>query len=616
MKKYFVGLLGFLLSSALASQSTYFLETFNRGIPSTFLNEDVDGLAVGNGFKVSVAENWFAREIYGTDGRAAVSTSHHTFELPTENWLVTPAIQVDSDDVWLAWDAKSVHYDLREDYKVLISTKGASFVNFEEVYSVKEENYLWNHHLISLSNYVGKEIQVAFVHTSTNKFLLAIDNLFIGKLEKTDFEINNFTRRFCGDVQTTKVEGVIRNIGRNETISNIICTSGDIELSLGDLNETLKSSDTICYTFDLPTYVGKASKYLIDVELQDGSRVNLLRDSVVCSYYPRTLLLEKSTGVWCTACPGVIPFVNRLKERYKDEIVYIESHSAYNDHVNLSYPLYDAGLKTINYPAIYYNRYLSTPQYSASDFSKLRNALSRPTFAKIDLNASCDGGNLIHVKTDVQFAKDFDNAKDNYRVGFAIVENEIKLDYNIQVNNAAVLDTEEYALLTSPIQSDFMFYHNVARGTESSFLGIPLSLPSSILKGQTYSYEGELTFPNNIINKNNISVIAFVLNYFTDDVMNVDMASLCTETTHVNSIMSGSQEPSFNVDSNKQLQVQSPMDGPSVLRIFDLEGRLIEECKYIDKKITHSLTGLKKGCYILSLQQNNHTYNKKILTWW
>ena len=152
--------------------------------------------------------------------------------------------------------------------------------------------------------------------------------------------------------------------------------------------------------------------------------------------------------------------------------------------------------------------------------------LLRPTIAKIDLKSLWSKDGEIEVHANTQFAFDMDNSSDKYRIGFAIVENELKLDFNIQKNNATLYDSEEYRLMDSPIHSKFMFFHNVARGTESAFIGIANSLPTDIRKGEEYTSSYKLKVPSTVKDINNISVISFVLNYHTDDVLNTSISSL------------------------------------------------------------------------------------------
>lgn len=225
------------------------------------------------------------------------------------------------------------------------------------------------------------------------------------------------------------------------------------------------------FIFDVPVEVGKATRYAIDVVTSDGTTTRLMEDSIICSEFPRTLLVEKCTGTWCTSCPDVIPYINQLKERYRDELVCIESHSAYINTSGLAYELYDNALDTKNYPAIFYNRNLKSPQYSAGYTDAFRKILLQPTRALIELEAATADDNFIDVTAQTVFAGDQDNEDGHFRIGFAVIEKRLQLPYNLQKNNATLLSNQEYSKMSSPIEKDFMFYHDVVRGTPSAFAG-------------------------------------------------------------------------------------------------------------------------------------------------
>lgn len=592
------------LPSLLFAQTAGLSESFNSGIPATFQNLDRDEWPLGDGFRGSVSGSWYVGYAYARQGKVAMSTSRHSVKAPAENWLITPQLTLGNEETWLTWDARSMHYDLPESYKVMISTTGNDPEDFVELARVDAESYAWAHHMVALTGYEGKSVYIAFLHDSDSKFILALDNLYVGELTETAFEGHNRSKYFCGDVGTTPVCGSIRNVGGPVELSELVCVSGVQEWSVPTTNATFHSNEEWAFSFDLPVRVGETTHYDVYAVTKSGNRYPVLSDSVICSYYPRTLLVEKATGTWCTACPGVIPFINKLKDRYGDEVVCVESHSEYQNIAGLSYPTYDRGMATSNYPVIYYNRAHEYPQYDTK--SKLENVILRPTVALTNLVVEQQGDDSIQVHAQVVFAEDFDNTSDKFRLGFAILEKEIQLPIPFQKNNATQLVSEEYALIGSPIPADLMFYHNVVRGTESAFLGVAHSLPAQLTAGETYDFDTALAIPENVADRSRLSVVVFALNYWTDEVLNVSEAPLQYTPTGIVGTEQSAQ--SIHIQPNKEgCQIYFPENAPYVVRVYSLTGALLKTYQGYDDTAMVSLADVRTDapCLIRAEQGNN-----------
>lgn len=607
MKKLTTFGLAAFAALSLQAQKTYLNTNFEDGIPTDFTNLDLDELAVGSGFDVPVTSNWFVSNIYGAKGKAVVSTSRHNFELPTDNWLITPQLHIDSQDAVFSWDAKSVHFDLRDGYQIMVSTTDNEPESFEPIYTVEKENYLWQHHVLSLADYAGQSIYIAIVHNSMNRFLLAVDNLYAGEPEAPAFDATNKTRRFCGNTGTTPVLGSIRNLGKTADIKKITCTSG-LNVLTQEVDATiLKAGEELDFNFDLPVQLNRAVPYQIDVETADGKVFPALTDSIICSYFPRTLLMEKGTAVWCTSCPSVMGFMNRMKETYQDEIIQIESHSTYKDYANLSYDVYDRGMSTQNYPVIYFNRY---KEQGLNDKKKLQIALAEETPAQVKAEAYLQN-NTIAIKAKVDFGPDINNSKDQYRLGFAIIEKHLQLDMALQRSSIMGSAYEEFGLMSSPFNKDLMFFHNTVKGTESAFIGVPQSLPAQIAAGSSHLYEGTVPVPANMKDLNNHTLIVFVLDYFNTKVLNATEVKINDQASGIENIKGDNLQVGVQYQ-NDGIQIQLPESGAAKIRIADASGRLIQQFEGTAQHYNWSTRQLQPGIYVLNVLQNGKQASQKI----
>lgn len=615
VKRILVCLLPVLASSvARAQEVTCFKADFNAGIPAGCTVVDYAELPVGTGFRVNVGQQWFCGKVFGADGTAAMSTSHRAVDMPTDNWLITPKLSVSSPGIWLAWDARSLHYDLRDGYSVMVSETDCDPASFRELMTVEEETYNWNHRLLPLEAFAGKDIYIAFVHNSRSRFILALDNLFVGEFSQPSFEGFDRSRRFCGNTGTAPVSGSFRNNGKTVGIDRLLCTTGDGHTYVRDFgNAPMATAEETEFTFDVPVEVGKATRYVVEVVTSDGATTCLLEDSVICSDFPRTLLVEKCTGTWCTACPSVIPYINQLKERYKDELVCIEAHSAYINTSGLSYELYDEELDTKNYPAIFYNRNLKSPQYSAGYTDAFRKILLKPTPALIELEAVLAEDDCIDVTAQTVFAENMDNADGRFRIGFAVIEKKLQLPYNLQKNNATHLNYQEYGMMSSPIEKEFMFYHDVVRGTSSAFAGEENSLPQRIESGHSYTFSTHIQIPETVSDKHNIAVVAFVLDAEQDAVLNTVEA----RPTDVPTGMGGGvseENLSVSVLPGKTGGIEirlSRKNVPCEVEVMDAAGRVLAVRRVTEPVVNVDFKG--QGCYLVRARQGKKMAVKKII---
>lgn len=300
MKRVLTGVMAAALSVVAMGQSKVYLsENFDNGIPSDFVTIDRDENPVATFCykNVSINPSWIANVIDVKTNKAAFSFTQGNYNFAQENWLITPQISIDSDsEAYLCWDGKSVYNDYLEDYKVMVSTGNDDTGSFKELFSVNGESYFWKTHTVSLKQFAGQKIYIAFVCTSLNKYILAIDNMYIGELDGYNFDVKNTSSRFSGNVASATISGKVRNIGRTADIKSVACTIGGSVLS-EDVNVSdFEPEEGLDYKFDIPITANSVNRYDISLRMADGTEQKVYTDSVISSYFPRTLLLEEITG--------------------------------------------------------------------------------------------------------------------------------------------------------------------------------------------------------------------------------------------------------------------------------------------------------------------------------
>ncbi|MDY3318923.1 T9SS type A sorting domain-containing protein [Riemerella anatipestifer] len=158
----------------------------------------------------------------------AISTSKYTdSNIKADRWMVSPVISVTSDNHTLYWEEYAVDPYNTDGFKIKISEnagdKKEDFI--KEIYSVEEASNKPTFKSLDLSEYIGKEIRVAFINNSTNKFLLAIDNIYLGGKDISNPNLLEYTAKSTKSIEM-KWQG-----------------STDVELLLKKYNEVPSSTD-------------------------------------------------------------------------------------------------------------------------------------------------------------------------------------------------------------------------------------------------------------------------------------------------------------------------------------------------------------------------------------
>lgn len=611
-KQIATGILALVMGLPVISQEVCLDVDFYEGIPEDFTLECYDQMPVkSQDFKNLYPEmTWFTRgEVDSEDGSAAMSTSHRTINMATDNWMITPKLHLPAESVCLKWTARAIHYHLRDGYKVMISTTGMEYDDFTELFSIDEEEYLWTKRVVSLHDYAGKDVYIAFVHNSQNKFMLAIDDMFVGQLSDFDVEVNDETQRFVGNVGTALVEGTVINVGQmipDHTIECVI-NEQDTLSPIAVTCDVWMAGDGGPFRFEVPVTVGKATHYNV---LLAGE--SILKDSIICSYYPRTILLEKATGAWCVNCPEVISYIQNLEERFGQSIVCVEAHAHYGDI--FEYMPYVTGMKTNSFPTIHFNRDRSNPLYGASakDKNTLKKLINKPTIAKVDMSLAIPVGDSVKASTTVTFAVDTDNSTGKYRVGYVLIEKELQTDLMRQINGASVVQHHgEYYYISSPVAADLMWYTNVVRSDNQAFVGIKNSLPSAIEAEREYTIETNIHIPATVYDKNNLAIVAIVMNYYTDEVLNVTEVKVPVDPSSVRPVVleKANDEVRIAWVGNGILQVTAPEQNPFVLDILTVDGRQVNSVAG-EGGVQFNLP--QHGLYLLRVTQNGRVWTKKV----
>jgi len=173
----------------LCVQGQSFFQDFEDGIEPMTLY-DVDGLTIHQNVNFCT-DAWTALNVgFGNGTNVAVSTSWYNPVGIADDWMVTPLIHLPDSNPIIRWDAKAQDANFRDGYYVYISTTGNTPEDFSEVvFQTAAEVTNWVTHVENLDAFAGQDVYIAFRNNSNDKFLLLIDNIFVGVQKQRDVSL-------------------------------------------------------------------------------------------------------------------------------------------------------------------------------------------------------------------------------------------------------------------------------------------------------------------------------------------------------------------------------------------------------------------------------------------
>lgn len=178
-----------------------YLETFDAGMPASYVIADLDGFPVYAPYTFMTAA-WVSTTLSGQTTAAATSTSWYTSAHQSNDWMMTEGIQIPASGTYqIKWKGKaSDTAPYNDGYEVYMTSTIAGSAPVTTDFSAAaifttagETNAAWTTHTYVIpASFNGQTIYIAFRNNSTDRNLLSIDDLEVK---------NNVT--ILNDIQTT-----------------------------------------------------------------------------------------------------------------------------------------------------------------------------------------------------------------------------------------------------------------------------------------------------------------------------------------------------------------------------------------------------------------------------
>ena len=215
MKKIYFSTLALFLGLTSLNAQVLFSEDFDQipgptaGGPGTyvfapgFLLRNVDNRTPAANVSY-VNEAWERREDFQNNvlDSVAFSTSWYVPAGASNDWMWTPVIGPLSANTQLTWNAKNYDPLYLEGYEVRVMvapttpTGGAGAIgnqitNSTVIYSTTAAASVWTAHTIPLSAYAGQSVYIGFRNTSTDKFILVVDDIKVETILNNELQLVN-----------------------------------------------------------------------------------------------------------------------------------------------------------------------------------------------------------------------------------------------------------------------------------------------------------------------------------------------------------------------------------------------------------------------------------------
>lgn len=316
--------------------------------------------------------------------------------------------------------------------------------------------------------------------------------------------------------------------------------------------------------------------------------------------FRRPMVVEEGTSIRCGWCPRGIVALREMKARYPDTFLPIAIHlntlgtdpltpDTYED---IETRFFSSGLPNC---VIGRDRDLvMSPSTEA-----LQAAYDNYSFvadAGVELKAAFgrDDANRTTVTFDAAttFSASHENA--NYRLAFVVIENAVK-GYTQTNYFAGGGQGEMGGFENLPAQTDVVL-DEVAHGIWQAFTGTLRSIPTTIEKGETYTYSYTTLLPAAVQDSTHLEAVALLIDVRTGHIVNACKTPLGSDPTGIGA---ATATPAWRLTARDGRIVAN--GSYDTLQVFTTDGRLVRN------------EGLAPGTYLVRLVKGRHTAVSKLL---
>lgn len=544
------------------SIATYLLYEGDHNTPSTAMQQwefDTD----------NSPWNFTIRDDENSTDYCAASHSMYSPAGKSDDWMSLPQLIIENPDYYLSFSAQSYQFGKNDVLKVVVLEDENGYTNFtsdlrqkfEDNGKVIFEQQLspgssaeslagdWQHYEVSLADFSGKSVYIAFVNQNENQSAIFLDSVRV--YYRGDFYLNNTTTSTVVNQESTKVTASV-NITGDDVYNDLTATLTGAEgftstYTATGLNLT-KNSAAYRFEFpdELPLTVGNENNYTISINLdgnqlsQSGTVKNLAFQTT------KRVVIEKATGTECGYCPsGILAFEN-LESLFGDQFIPVEIHSNLMGADPYAMDNYVSYLGATALPTGLVNRIDSiySPMVTLADaesgfelYYSFNSPAGNETFLDIvqrefELNpnpdadvtltsAVCDpDSRQLTIAGNVNYAVNLSSLNQN--IVFVVLENGLtgRQHNNYAANDDPLLGEWGAGGAYGQTYANCTYDHVARRVVNDSYGGVSGLIPFSVTAGEPVGFSFNVPMYDNVYNWTNAELVAMLVDNNTGLVIN------------------------------------------------------------------------------------------------
>lgn len=630
MKNFLLSAICATAFSPMFAQTAYLKCDFSEGIPQGFSLIDVDRLEPSTDMSArgfDIGKPWIMLE-EDNGNKAAVSTSWYRKAGTSDDWMITSPVTINSADAIVSWRTKAGDPEYRDGYSVYISETASTpdaFKALIPVYAVSNEKAEWTEHEVSLSEFAGKTVRVAFVNNTKDRHTLWLDDLFIGvpavlRIESTIPRVLNFDTNI-------PVSGIVTNVSpRDVNGFTVSFRFGDGETMEYKSDKTVPAGKSMQFNFVSKTRIERNQTFPYELTALAGEDASSVSGKVTCLF--RRIVAEEVTGTWCGYCIRGIVAMNNMKEQHPESFLGIAVHASsptwedpmdFADYTNYLF----SSMGMSGYPHATVNRRKMQTGDPANIPIFYTQLLDRdlPAGLSIEVESVDKNSREANIHTDVYFVDDMPEL--DYSLAYVLIENNVHKDaiigedgkpqpfngYEQSNYYTGASGMGDFGNLPKIVPGAEMTYQDVARAFwGDNFEGIKGSLPAEVKADIPYTHNYTVTLPDNVLNDENTELVALLINNKTGEIINADVTPLRAFFSGIDNVAVTSE---IRVKRFVDSLVITAGDAIDAIFMYGIDGSQVCSANPGLSEFTLDTTGLG-GIYILKVVSGSSVITKKI----
>lgn len=481
----------------------------------------------------------------------AASHSDYSPAGESDDWMVTSRIKVPNKFCKLNFDAQSMKAGSGDRLKVYVwpcdETYGS--LDKETMNQLRSESIRifdrqipeglsggclegnWNEYALSLEQFNGKNIYIAFANENNTPGMLFVDNVRVES--DGSFEIGSLVEERVVDLEATVVKGIVTL--RSVTPESVVVSfegGGVSESKTIDTREVEKGGQ-VEFEFETPMPLarGASTSYSIsgvvegEMQIVSGNVADLMFEP------HKRVLIEEGTGAWCGNCPRGILALEYLERVFPDHVVAVAVHNgdiyAYDDYTNFNalggYPSARINRGAPSSPMTAEHEFQSTGVETWADV--VVREMEIPTLGEIEIEKVVrhTEDETLEVWFNTRFAMNLEDV--DYNVFTCVVEDHLP---GLQSNYLSGGTSGNFGGWADEGPQVLVDYVDVARQVfDEQYMGVARLIPSDIIAGESYPGKASAKLYGNIKDMANIKTVVAIINAASGEVINVARFSGC-----------------------------------------------------------------------------------------